>query len=130
MGQGGAGVSSPGGAEPRARPARPPWDFGYAPVATVAADDDDGGPLDVVVAPRSPVAPDAVAAALSPLAPRAQVEAVLEQAPLAYRLQGSQSGVKNPESTCICGDGSRRRPGRVHFFAPEPRWFTRGSSVS
>ncbi|WP_437514192.1 hypothetical protein [Sorangium sp. So ce1099] len=64
-----------------ARPPRRPWDFGYAPVAT-AAGDDDGGPLDVVVAARGPVAPDAVAAVLSARWPEVQVERVLERAPL------------------------------------------------
>ncbi|WP_437736948.1 S8/S53 family peptidase [Sorangium sp. So ce1335] len=64
-----------------ARPPRRPWDFGYAPVAT-AAGDDDGGPLDVVVAARCPVAPDAVAAALSARWPEVHVERVLERAPL------------------------------------------------
>ncbi|AUX21975.1 hypothetical protein SOCEGT47_024760 [Sorangium cellulosum] len=58
-----------------------PWDFGYAPVPT-AAGDDDGGPLDLVVATRCPVAPGAAAAALSPRWPDVQVERVLSRAPL------------------------------------------------
>ncbi|WP_437993655.1 S8/S53 family peptidase [Sorangium sp. So ce145] len=68
-------------ATPRARPRRPPWDFGYAPVPTAAGDDDDG-PLDVVVASRCPLAPDAVAAALGARWSGVAVERVIERTPI------------------------------------------------
>ncbi|AUX41792.1 hypothetical protein SOCE26_032170 [Sorangium cellulosum] len=63
------------------RPRRRPWDFGYAPVPT-AAGDDDGGPLDLVVAARDPVAPGAVAAALAARWPDTAVEPVLYRTPI------------------------------------------------
>ncbi|MGK3994804.1 S8/S53 family peptidase [Sorangium sp. So ce1024] len=80
----GAATRGEGAASPRERPppsARPPWDFGYAPVPTAACDD-DGGPLDLVVAARRAVAPEDVAAALSARWRRVEVAPILSRAPL------------------------------------------------
>ncbi|WP_437649990.1 S8/S53 family peptidase [Sorangium sp. So ce362] len=68
-------------ASPRARPPRPPWDFGYAPVPT-AAGDDDGGPLDLVVALRCAVTPGDLAGALSARWSAVEVERVIERPPI------------------------------------------------
>ncbi|XXX80931.1 hypothetical protein WMF30_19435 [Sorangium sp. So ce134] len=68
-------------ATPRASAPRPPWDFGYAPVPT-AAGDDDGGPLDIVVALRRAAAPGDVVAALSARWSAIEVERVIERPPI------------------------------------------------
>ncbi|WP_437681070.1 hypothetical protein [Sorangium sp. So ce131] len=75
------GEAPPAAAGGAPRPRRKPWDFGYAPVPT-AAGDDDGGPLDLVVAAADPVAPGAVAAALAARWPDTAVEPVLYRAPI------------------------------------------------
>ncbi|XYI01611.1 hypothetical protein ACMHYB_18390 [Sorangium sp. So ce1128] len=84
--------SAPPPAPAAPRGERPPWDFGYAPVPTAACDD-DGGPLDVVVASRCAVAPDAVAAALAARWSRVEVERVVERAPIFWlRVRSPDSG--------------------------------------
>ncbi|HTN87261.1 MAG TPA: hypothetical protein VL242_26370, partial [Sorangium sp.] len=75
---------------------RPPWDFGYAPVPTAACDD-DGGPLDLVVATRCAVAPGAVAAALAARWSRVEVERVVERAPIFWLRVRSPDGGRRAE---------------------------------
>ncbi|WP_437727772.1 hypothetical protein [Sorangium sp. So ce861] len=83
-------------AAPRARPPRPPWDFGYAPVPT-AAGDDDGGPLDIVVALRRAAAPGDVAAALAARWSALEVERVIERPPIFWLRVRSPEGGRRAE---------------------------------
>ncbi|WP_155798229.1 S8/S53 family peptidase [Sorangium cellulosum] len=89
----------------RERPPRPPWEFGYAPVPTAACDD-DGGPLDVVVAARGAVAPDAVAAALSARWSGVEVERIVERAPIFWlRVRSPDRGRRAEVAAALAAAG-------------------------
>ncbi|MCC6557666.1 MAG: hypothetical protein IT372_32335, partial [Polyangiaceae bacterium] len=79
------------------RPARPPWDFGYAPVPAALADD-DGAPLDVVIALRAAVPPARIAAALEPLSPGVAVEPLIERAPIFWYRARAGGGALRAEA--------------------------------
>ncbi|AKT39578.1 S8 family serine peptidase [Chondromyces crocatus] len=73
----------------RARTARPPWDFGYAPLPP-STGDEEPLPLDAVLALSRAVDPDLLAARLRPLASDLSVEPLVERMPLFwYRARAS-----------------------------------------
>ncbi|XXY48214.1 S8/S53 family peptidase [Sorangium sp. So ce269] len=138
--------SAPPPAPAAPRGERPPWDFGYAPVPTAACDD-DGDPLDVVVASRCAVAPDAVAAALGARWSRVEVERVVERAPIFWLRVRSPDGGRRAEVAAALSAAalpvryvaSARRPSAAiapRFDAasaaaarPERGWAARSASV-
>jgi hypothetical protein len=85
--------------------ARADWDFPYAPVPT-AAGDDDGGPIDVVVAMREKVDPCAIADALGAVVEHLDVEPLVERAPLFWwRVRSEERATRSAMESALAARG-------------------------
>ena len=113
---------------------RPPWDFGYAPVSAQGSDD-EGAPLDAVVALAQPAPPERLVEALGALdapgapgpgAHGARVEPLLEEAPLFWYRARAATRVRGADAEAALA--SRGLPvryvasSRCPSLLPAPPW--------
>jgi hypothetical protein len=84
---------------------RPRWDFPYAPVPA-AANDDDGGPVDVIIAMREPTETHLIARAIARISESSIVQPLVVRAPIFWwRVRSTQPATRRAVEDVLREDG-------------------------